>query len=326
MSDSLIRVENLCKEFYVKKGLRRLALKVLSNVSFDIKKGEVFGLVGESGCGKTTVGRTLIRLYEPTSGKIFYDDKEITQKNHRMIYGKMQMIFQDPFSSLDPRKNIYDIVREPLKIQNIGSKEEQRGKIVEYIKKVGLNEDQLQRYPHEFSGGQRQRIAIARALVTKPEFIICDESVSALDVSIQAQVLNMLMELQKEMKLTYLFISHDLAVVRHICDRIAVMYLGNILELADADTLFANPVHPYTKALLSAIPVPDPVKNRQSERIILEGELPGLTNIPKGCVFSTRCPYVCDECRHQRPELKEIEAGHLCACPMMIKKEENKNE
>ncbi len=327
MSDSLIRVENLCKEFYVKKGLGRLALKVLSDVSFDIKKGEVFGLVGESGCGKTTVGRTLIRLYEPTSGKIFYDDKEITQKNHRMIYGKMQMIFQDPFSSLDPRKTIYNIVREPLKIQKIGSKEEQHKKIVEYIKKVGLNEDQLQRYPHEFSGGQRQRIAIARALVTEPEFIICDESVSALDVSIQAQVLNMLMELQEEMKLTYLFISHDLAVVRHICDRIAVMYLGNILELADADTLFANPTHPYTKALLSAIPVPDPVKNRQSERIILEGELPGLTNIPKGCVFSTRCPYVCDECRSHRPKLKEIETGHFCACPMMIKKkEENKDE
>lgn len=327
MSDSLIRVENLCKEFYVKKGLGRRALKVLSDVSFDIKKGEVFGLVGESGCGKTTVGRTLIRLYEPTSGKIFYDDKEITQKNHRMIYGKMQMIFQDPFSSLDPRKTIYDIVREPLKIQKIGSKEEQHKKIVEYIKKVGLNEDQLQRYPHEFSGGQRQRIAIARALVTEPEFIICDESVSALDVSIQAQVLNMLMELQEEMKLTYLFISHDLAVVRHICDRIAVMYLGNILELADADTLFANPTHPYTKALLSAIPVPDPVKNRQSERIILEGELPGLTNIPKGCVFSTRCPYVCDECRSHRPKLKEIETGHFCACPMMIKKkEENKDE
>lgn len=327
MSDSLIRVENLCKEFYVKKGLGRLALKVLSDVSFDIKKGEVFGLVGESGCGKTTVGRTLIRLYEPTSGKIFYDDKEITQKNHRMIYGKMQMIFQDPFSSLDPGKTIYNIVREPLKIQKIGSKEEQHKKIVEYIKKVGLNEDQLQRYPHEFSGGQRQRIAIARALVTEPEFIICDESVSALDVSIQAQVLNMLMELQEEMKLTYLFISHDLAVVRHICDRIAVMYLGNILELADADTLFANPTHPYTKALLSAIPVPDPVKNRQSERIILEGELPGLTNIPKGCVFSTRCPYVCDECRSHRPKLKEIETGHFCACPMMIKKkEENKIE
>ena len=327
MSDSLIRVENLCKEFYVKKGLGRLALKVLSDVSFDIKKGEVFGLVGESGCGKTTVGRTLIRLYEPTSGKIFYDDKEITQKNHRMIYGKMQMIFQDPFSSLNPRKTIYNIVREPLKIQKIGSKEEQHKKIVEYIKKVGLNEDQLQRYPHEFSGGQRQRIAIARALVTEPEFIICDESVSALDVSIQAQVLNMLMELQEEMKLTYLFISHDLAVVRHICDRIAVMYLGNILELADADTLFANPTHPYTKALLSAIPVPDPVKNRQSERIILEGELPGLTNIPKGCVFSTRCPYVCDECRSHRPKLKEIETGHFCACPMMIKKkEENKDE
>ena len=327
MSDSLIRVENLCKEFYVKKGLGRLALKVLSDVSFDIKKGEVFGLVGESGCGKTTVGRTLIRLYEPTSGKIFYDDKEITQKNHRMIYGKMQMIFQDPFSSLDPRKTIYNIVREPLKIQKIGSKEEQHKKIVEYIKKVGLNEDQLQRYPHEFSGGQRQRIAIARALVTEPEFIICDESVSALDVSIQAQVLNMLMELQEEMKLTYLFISHDLAVVRHICDRIAVMYLGNILELADADTLVDNPTQPYTKALLSAIPVPDPVKNRQSERIILEGELPGLTNIPKGCVFSTRCPYVCDECRSHRPKLKEIETGHFCACPMMIKKkEENKDE
>ena len=316
MSESLVRVENLCKEFYVKKGFKTQALKVLSDVSFDIKKGEVFGLVGESGCGKTTVGRTLIRLYEPTSGKVFYNGEEITKKNHRSIYGKMQMVFQDPFSSLDPRKTIFDIVREPLKIQKQGSKEEQRERIKAYIKKVGLNEDQLARYPHEFSGGQRQRIAIARALVTEPEFIICDESVSALDVSIQAQVLNMLMELQKDMNLTYLFISHDLAVVRHICDRIAVMYLGNILELADADTLFSNPRHPYTKALLSAIPVPDPQQNKMSERIILEGELPGLTNIPKGCVFSTRCPYASDKCRSERPRLEEIEKGHWCACPV----------
>ena len=317
MSDALIRVENLCKDFYAKKGLKSQALRVLSDVSFDIKKGEVFGLVGESGCGKTTVGRTLMRLYEPTSGEIYYNDEAVTKKNHRKFYGKMQMVFQDPFSSLDPRKTIYNILQEPLKIQKLGTREEQRQCIITQVRKVGLNEDQLQRYPHEFSGGQRQRIAIARAMVTEPEFIICDESVSALDVSIQAQVLNMLMDLQKDMGLTYLFISHDLAVVRHICDRIAVMYLGNILELADADTLFKQPAHPYTQALLSAIPVPDPMKNRQSRRIILEGELPGLTNIPKGCVFSTRCPYATEACRNQRPKLESIAPGHWSACPQM---------
>lgn len=317
MSDTLIRVENLCKDFSVKKGLKSQALRVLSDVSFDIKKGEVFGLVGESGCGKTTVGRTLMRLYEPSSGEIYYGGEAVTKRNHRKFYGKMQMVFQDPFSSLDPRKTIYDILQEPLKIQKLGTREEQRQRIITQVRKVGLNEDQLQRYPHEFSGGQRQRIAIARALVTEPEFIICDESVSALDVSIQAQVLNMLMDLQKDMGLTYLFISHDLAVVRHICDRIAVMYLGNILELADADTLFKHPAHPYTQALLSAIPVPDPVKNRQSHRIILEGELPGLTNIPKGCVFSTRCPYATEACRNQRPKLENIAPGHWSACPQM---------
>lgn len=314
--ETLVEISNLKKHFLIKgekPGHNRL--RAVEDVSFRIYKGETLGLVGESGSGKTTIGRTLLRLYEPTAGKIFYGGKDITKVRMQPYRRKMQYIFQDPYASLDPRMTVGDIIGEPIDIHNLTrDKNERKERIFDLLGEVGLNSEHAMRYPHEFSGGQRQRIGIARALAVQPEFIVCDEPVSALDVSIQAQIINMLEKLQSEMGLTYLFIAHDLAVVKHISQRIGVMYLGKIVELTSTQELHKNPVHPYTRALLSAIPVFDPKVNRQRKRIILEGEIPNPLNPPKGCVFSTRCPYAKEVCREQAPNLTEISGGHFVAC------------
>ncbi len=310
----LVRVRDLCQAFPMKVDGRRRSVNVVENVSFDIAAGESLGLVGESGCGKTTVGRTILHLYEPTAGTIELNGQAITTKNARAVARDMQMVFQDPYTSLDPRMVIGDIVAEPLRIHKVGDAAERRRRVLEALELVSLGSEVLQRYPFALSGGQRQRVAIARALVCHPKFIVCDEAVSALDVSVQAQVLNILVDLQKRLGISYLFISHDLAVVRYVCRRVAVMYLGRIVELAEVDELFAHPQHPYTEALLSAIPVPDPQRARAAGRIRIDGELPGLTNLPAGCVFCTRCPYATDRCRTERPALEEVAPGHWCAC------------
>jgi oligopeptide transport system ATP-binding protein len=309
----LVRVKNLVKHFPVEGSDD--VVRAVDDISFDIREGETLGLVGESGCGKSTVGRCLLRLYEPTGGEVYFEGKnilELSTGEMQRLRREMQIIFQDPYASLNPRLSIQSIVSEPLKIHGIGSKSEQKDRVADLLKKVGLDPNYMKRYPHEFSGGQRQRIGIARALALNPKLIIADEPVSALDVSVQAQVVNLLQDLQAEFGLTYLFISHGLAVVEHISNRVAVMYLGKIVEIADARALYENPLHPYTKALLSAIPIPDPKQKRG--RIVLEGDVPTPINPPSGCRFRTRCPWAIDECARVVPELREIEAGHYAAC------------
>jgi oligopeptide/dipeptide ABC transporter ATP-binding protein len=309
----LVRVRNLVKHFAVENS--EDVVRAVDDVSFDIFAGETLGLVGESGCGKSTVGRTFLRLIEPTSGEIWFEGKDITNigKNDlRAVRREMQIIFQDPYASLNPRLNILSIVSEPLKIHGIGNKTEQKERVGELLGKVGLDPNYMFRYAHEFSGGQRQRLGIARALALNPKLIIADEPVSALDVSVQAQVVNLLQDLQAEFGLTYLFISHGLAVVEHISQRVAVMYLGKIVEIADSKELYENPLHPYTKALLSAIPVPDPRRIRK--RIVLQGDVPTPINPPSGCRFRTRCSFAIEDCAKVVPELREIEPNHFAAC------------
>ncbi len=315
----LVRIENLKKYFPIKEGFMRTKhVQAVEDVSFFIREGETLGLVGESGCGKTTLGRTLLRLYEPTSGRIYYRDKDITKAKMLPYRRKMQIIFQDPSASLDPRKTVCEIVGEAIDIHKLASsRAEKLEKVQELMVQVGLNSEHCNRYPHEFSGGQQQRIGIARALAVQPEFIVCDEPISALDVSIQSQIVNMLEDMQHDLGLTYLFIAHDLSVVRHISNRIGVMYLGNLVELAESNELNKNPLHPYTKTLLSAVPVPDPVKSRSRKRIILEGDIPSPMNPPTGCRFHTRCPYATAICKEAVPEFRELAPDHFAACHIL---------
>ncbi len=313
----LVDVRHLKEYFPVNTGFfKSTPLKAVDDVSFTIRKGETLGLVGESGCGKTTVGRTILQLYKPTAGEVIYDGRPIKTKDDiKWFRTKSTMVFQDPYSSLNPRMTVSDIIGEPLDIHGLySSKKEREDKILELMDRVGLNSEHASRYAHEFSGGQRQRIGIARSLAVGPEFIVCDEPVSALDVSIQAQVINMFDELQDEMGLTYLFIAHDLLVVRHISDRIAVMYLGRMVELADADEIYDHPLHPYTKSLISAVPIPDPKIARANRRIPLQGDIPSPLNAPSGCPFRTRCPYAQEACGEAMPEFKEVQPGHFVAC------------
>ena len=322
MSDKLLQVEHL-KQYFPAGGMgkNRKFVKAVDDVSFFVNKGESLGLVGESGCGKTTTGRSILRLYEPTGGKITFDgnvilDVENKVKADMLPYRqKMQMVFQDPYASLDPRMTVGDIVGEAIDIHKLAAnKKERHDMIISMLEKVGLNSEHANRYPHEFSGGQRQRVGIARALAVNPQFIVCDEPISALDVSIQAQVVNMFEELQEQMGLTYLFIAHDLSVVKHISDRIGVMYLGKMVELADSYELVARSLHPYTKSLISAIPIADPIKARASKRIVLQGDVPSPLNPPTGCRFRTRCPYADECCAQKEPEWREVEKGHYVAC------------
>ena len=322
---TLVEVQHLQQYFPAGGvGKNRKYVQAVDDVSFAIRKGETLGLVGESGCGKTTTGRTLLRLYEPTGGKIYYDGNLLFDKEKNIAVDmlpyrrRMQIVFQDPYASLDPRMTIGDIVGEGIDIHHLAENEKDRhDKIIALLERVGLNSEHANRYCHEFSGGQRQRVGIARALAVNPEFIVCDEPVSALDVSIQAQVVNMFEDLQQEMGLTYLFIAHDLSVVKHISNRIGVMYLGSLVELAESYELNKNPLHPYTKTLLSAVPVPDPEVSRQRQRIVLEGDIPSPMHPPKGCRFHTRCPYATDKCKEAVPEFKEHAPGHWAACHLL---------
>ena len=315
--DALVQVKGLKQYFPVSTGfLKTTMLKAVDGVSFDIRKGETLGLVGESGCGKTTVGRSLLQLYKPTAGEVWFDGKLIGSKESMKDFRrKAQMVFQDPYSSLNPRMTVADIVAEPIDVHNLcGSKAEREEKIRELMSLVGLNTEHAARYAHEFSGGQRQRIGIARALASAPEFIVCDEPVSALDVSIQAQVINMLEDLQAKLGLTYLFIAHDISVVKHISNRIAVMYLGHMMEMAEANELTNHPLHPYTVSLMSAVPLPDPKASRQQKRIVLEGDVPSPLKVPDGCPFRTRCSRATEECRKSCPEMREVGKDHFVAC------------
>jgi len=319
--EELIRVRGLKKYFPITQGVfiqREIgAVKAVDDVSFDIFRGETLGLVGESGCGKTTTGRTIIQLYKPTDGQVLYEDIDLTQmtgKDLRALRKRMQMIFQDPYASLNPRWTVSRIIGEPLAVHKINSGLSKQERVEELLETVSLNANYMNRYPHEFSGGQRQRIGVARALASDPDFIICDEPISALDVSIQAQIVNLLEDLQSQLGLTYLFIAHDLSMVRHICNRVAVMYLGIIVELASRDELYSTPMHPYTQALLSAVPIPDPRATRSRQRIILEGDPPSPANPPSGCRFHPRCSIAKDHCKNNIPEWREIVPGHWVAC------------
>ena len=319
-NDNLVEVSHLKEYFQISTGMfSSKPLKAVDDVSFNIRRGETLGLVGESGCGKTTVGRTLLHLYKPTDGEVRYEGKPIrTKADINEFRRKATMVFQDPYSSLNPRMTVSDIIGEPLDIHKMyQNKAEREQRILELMDRVGLNSEHASRYAHEFSGGQRQRIGIARALALNPKFIVCDEPVSALDVSIQAQVINMFDELQDEMGLTYLFIAHDILVVRHISDRIAVMYLGKMVELADAKEIYEHPVHPYTKSLMSAVPQPDPKVARANKRIVLSGDIPSPLNAPSGCPFRTRCPQATAACAEAMPEFKEVAPGHFAACNLI---------
>ncbi len=322
MSENLVQIEHLQQYFPAGGyGKRKKYIRAVDDVSFTISRGETLGLVGESGCGKTTTGRTLLRLYEPTGGRFVYDGDVIFDVEKK-IYAdmlpyrkKMQIVFQDPYASLDPRMTVGDIVGEAIDVHKMAAnKQERYDIIIEMLRRVGLNSEHANRYPHEFSGGQRQRVGIARALAVRPEFIVCDEPISALDVSIQAQVINMFEDLQAEMGLTYLFIAHDLSAVKHISNRIGVMYLGKMVELADSYELITRPLHPYTKSLISAIPIADPKTARESKRIVLEGDVPSPLNPPSGCRFRTRCPYATEQCAAEVPVWHEVEKGHFAAC------------
>ena len=315
-NDFLVEVKDLKMHFPVKTGwFSSKPLKAVDGVSFEIKPGDTLGLVGESGCGKTTVGRALLRLYKPTSGEFRFNGELVNDQSIRHLRKEMQMVFQDPYSSLNPRMTVEDIIGEPLDVHKLyTTRADRREKILSLMETVGLNAEHATRYAHEFSGGQRQRIGIARALAVDPKFIVCDEAVSALDVSIQAQVINMFEELQEKLGVAYLFIAHDLLVVHHISNRIAVMYLGKIVEIADADELNRSPIHPYSLSLLSAVPIPDPKIARQSKRIILEGDVPSPLNMPKGCAFRTRCRYATEQCANECPPLTDRGQGHMVAC------------
>ena len=312
----LVQAKGLNKYFPVKENWGRVKMiHAVENVSLHIDEGETLGLVGESGCGKTTLGRTLLRLYAPSGGQIFYRGQDITKTDMLPFRRKMQIIFQDPAGSLNPRMTVSEIIGEPIDIHHLAkTNAERKEKIAHLLSQVGLNSEHANRYPHEFSGGQQQRIGIARALAVEPEFIVCDEPVSALDVSIQSQIVNMLEDMQKELKLAYLFISHDISVVRHISQRIGVMYLGHLVELAASHELYRNPLHPYTRALLSAVPIPDPQTTRARKRLILKGEMPNPMDMPRGCRFSSLCPKAEELCRERSPELKELSPGHGVAC------------
>ncbi|SFB26727.1 peptide/nickel transport system ATP-binding protein [Lentibacillus halodurans] len=315
MNEKILQVNKLRKHFHMGK---EQILQAVNDVTFHINKGETFGLVGESGCGKTTVGRTIMGLYDKTAGDVLYDGQNVHELNDKetfQFYRNMQMIFQDPYASLNPRSTVKEVIAEPMEVHSLyPNKQAQLDRVIQLLEEVGLNRDHANRYPHEFSGGQRQRIGIARALALDPDFIIADEPISALDVSVQAQVVNLLKRLQKEKGLTFLFIAHDLSMVKQISDRIGVMYLGHMVELTSSDSLYDNPLHPYTQALLSAIPIPDPDIEDTRERIILEGELPSPINPPSGCVFRTRCPFAMDVCASKKPEWQEVEKKHYVAC------------
>ena len=318
MANLLLKVEHLKKYFPIQTGIlakKSGEVKAVDDLSFEVYEGETLGIVGESGCGKSTAGRAIMRLLEPTSGKVTFDDVELTDlssKEMRKMRRDIQMVFQDPYASLNPRHTVGKILEEPLIVHGIGKSKERKERVQEYLEIVGLSSYHAKRYPHQFSGGQRQRIGIARALMTNPRLIIADEPVSALDVSIQAQVLNLMQKLQQDLKLTYIFIAHDLGVVRHISDRVGVMYLGRIVELADSESLYREPLHPYTQALLSAVPIPDPTHHR--EQILLEGDIPSPANPPTGCSFHTRCPYATDLCKFTVPIFRKVKPGHAVAC------------
>ena len=317
----LLHVDNLVKHFPITKGIlfqkQVGAVRAVDGVSFDIYQGETLGLVGESGCGKSTTGRTILQLYRPTSGAVNFGGVDLVAlkgEDLRLMRRKMQMIFQDPYASLNPRMTVGEIIGEPLVVHNVANAKEIQERVSNLLEVVGLNAGFANRYPHEFSGGQRQRIGVARALALQPSFIVCDEPISALDVSIQAQVVNLLEDLQNQFNLTYLFIAHDLSMVRHISDRVAVMYLGIIIELADRDTLYLNPLHPYTQALLSAVPIADPVADSKRKRVILQGDVPSPVNPPSGCRFRTRCPIAEGLCAESQPKFRELKPGHFVAC------------